>query len=160
MPTLSNQKDGWQRGFTLVELVLVIVMLGVLAVVAMPNFGSSGAFGGTSFNDQVRAALRYAQKTAVSHHRMVCCTVGASSVTLSIASTFGAGNCSLSLTPLNGTGSFASSSTATVSPTATLYFQPSGAITSDATGQSPTSPVFSISNAGTINVQGNTGYVN
>ncbi|QQR80580.1 MAG: type II secretion system protein [Deltaproteobacteria bacterium] len=33
---LSTRKD--QRGFTLIELVLVITILGILAVTAMPNF--------------------------------------------------------------------------------------------------------------------------
>ena len=149
-----------QRGFTLIELIMVIVIMGALAVVALPNFGNISVFRGASFSDQVRSALRYAQKTAVSHHRLVCANVATSSVTLSIASSFPSGSCSVTLTPLNGTAFFANSTSDSVSPTATLYFQPSGAITSDAAGQSSTSPAFSVTNAGTITLQGDTGYVN
>ena len=164
MHNLLPRMAGRQSGFTLVELIMVIVMLGALAVVAMPSFGSISIFGGASFNDQVRAALRYAQKTAVSHHRLVCATVAASNVTLSVASTFGASSCTSPLTPFNANstgscvGTFACSTKASVSPTATLYFQPSGSIT-DQSGAS-TSPVFSFTNAGTVTVQGDTGYVN
>ncbi|TAF71567.1 MAG: type II secretion system protein, partial [Curvibacter sp.] len=52
-----------QAGFTLVELVMVIVLLGILAVYAVPRMLNSGDFYARGFHDQSMAYLRYAQKT-------------------------------------------------------------------------------------------------
>jgi MSHA pilin protein MshC len=54
-----------KRGFTLVELVTIIVLLGVLSVMALPRFFDAGVFRGRGFFDEVANAARYAQKLAV-----------------------------------------------------------------------------------------------
>ena len=53
------------RGFTLVELVVVILIMAILAVAAAPRFWDSGAFEGPAFAHELAAAARYAQKLAV-----------------------------------------------------------------------------------------------
>lgn len=70
-------------GFTMIELVMIIVILGILAVVAIPRMDASG-YRALEFHDKIVAALRYAQKTAVSHRRIVCVAFTASTVTLTI----------------------------------------------------------------------------
>jgi len=60
-------------GFTLVELITVIIILGIMAVVAIPRMDTSG-YRSTEFHDKTLAALRFAQKTATSHRRQVCVT--------------------------------------------------------------------------------------
>ncbi len=79
-----------QRGFTLIELVVVIVMLGILAVYVAPQFFSASLFQSRGFADQVQAALRYAQKQAIAQHRNVCVAVTSSDITLMIAGASGA----------------------------------------------------------------------
>src|SRR5665647_2470350 len=54
-----------QRGFTLIELIMVMVMLGVLAVFAAPRIFNSGDFYARGFHDETLGLLRYAQKAAI-----------------------------------------------------------------------------------------------
>ena len=86
-----------QRGFTLVELVMVIVLLGVLAVVAAPRLSGTSVFDARGFHDQTLAYLRYAQKNAVAQRRTVCASFTTNSIALSIAATAGALTCSATL---------------------------------------------------------------
>lgn len=83
-----------QHGFTLIELIMVIVMLGVLAVFAGPRLLSTSSFSAMGFHDETLAYLRYAQKTAVAQRRTVCVGfVGLNQVVLTIASTASTPSC-------------------------------------------------------------------
>ena len=66
-----------QRGFTMIELVAVMVIVGILAVVAAPRFFDHNVFDSRGFYDQVITSLRYAQKAAIAQHRNVCVVFGA-----------------------------------------------------------------------------------
>ena len=52
-------------GFTLVELVVVIVILGVLAAIGMPRFFDNRVFQARGYYEDLVAALKFAQKLAV-----------------------------------------------------------------------------------------------
>ncbi len=83
---LGHGAHGKQFGFTLVELVMVIIILGVLAVYAAPRMFDTSAVNSRGFHDSALAYLRYAQKTAIAQRRIVCVAfTGTTAITLSMA---------------------------------------------------------------------------
>lgn len=77
-------------GFTLVELITILVVVGVLAGVAAPRFFQRRGFDAVSYTDQVRALIRYGQKIAIAQSRNVFVRLNGSSVALCYDSGCGA----------------------------------------------------------------------
>lgn len=90
---MKPSRFAFQAGFTLIELIMVIVMLGVLAVFAAPRILNTGDFYARGFHDETQAYLRYAQKTAIAQRRTICVTFTSTSVSLGIASAEATPNC-------------------------------------------------------------------
>jgi len=141
-----------QHGFTLIELIMVIVIMGVLAVFAAPRMFNTGDFTQRGFHDETMSLLRYAQKTAIAQRRTVCVALNATGVTLTMDT--GAtpdGVCDATLNPPNtprgGTGL-----AATPSPSS-LMFTALGSTNQTA------ALIITISNANPITVEAATGYV-
>lgn len=63
-------------GFTLIELVIVILLIAILAFFVVPRFNHVSTFSCRGFADQAKAAVEYARKAAVAQRRNVCLTFG------------------------------------------------------------------------------------
>ena len=147
-----------QRGFTLVELIMTMVIVGILAAVVAPRFFDANVFKSRGFADQVQATLRYAQKAAIAQHRNVCVAMTANDITLTIANAIPSLATSPCNTPLvlpgQATNSISTPSTSiTLSPaTASFVF--------DALGKPSFANTITISGAtNNIVVEAETGYV-
>jgi MSHA pilin protein MshC len=60
-----------QRGFTLTELITVIVIVGILSVSVLPRFFTVSDFEDRGSADQVKSMLRFAQKAAIAQRRAI-----------------------------------------------------------------------------------------
>jgi len=81
-----------ERGFTLVELILVIVMLGILSAVVGPRFFARQTFDERLFFEESLAAVRYAQKLALASGCRVRVDLGARGYSLRRDASCGTGN--------------------------------------------------------------------
>jgi MSHA pilin protein MshC len=72
--------SGRGRGFTMVEVVVTIVIVGLLAAVIGPRFMGRDAFASRGFYDEAQSVVRYAQKTAIAWRRPVFVCVTATTV--------------------------------------------------------------------------------
>lgn len=146
-------------GFTMVELVVVMVLIGVLAAIGVPRLMGDNSMEAAAFGDEVVSALRTAQKSAAAKRRVVCATVASKAVTLTFSPAVDAPAC----TPtLNGEAYATGASNVTATPR-NLFFQPDGRITDDLAGATPARGTVAIllgtATRRTIRIEGSTGYV-
>jgi len=150
-------------GFTMVELIAVMVIIGALAAIGIPRLVGDKSSEAAIFGDQVVSGLRRAQKIAMGHRRVVCATIDAKSVVLRVND---CGSAGIALNGL-GDGDYATSDSVLTVTTGMLYFQPDGRVTQDLAGMTPwTSGIAITGNVDgqnktfrTITIQGTTGYV-
>jgi MSHA pilin protein MshC len=89
------------RGFTMTELITVIVIIGIMGAIALPRFFERGSFDSRGFYDQTISTLRYAQKAAIAQHRFVCVSFPANN---SLTLTYGTANTCVDGTLVNPSG--------------------------------------------------------
>ena len=142
-----------QRGFTLIELVMVIVIVGILAVFVAPRFFDANLFKARGFADQVQATLRYAQKEAIAQRRFVCVSFTATTVSLFTGPTI---SCGTPFPSISGSGNYvvtSPSSSITISPVpASLAFNGLGQ-------PQPNAQAIVVAGGTAITVEPETGYV-
>jgi prepilin-type N-terminal cleavage/methylation domain-containing protein len=165
----SEHAGPWRHhghGFTLIELIAVLLLVSVLAVVALPRFDGVFAFRDDAWRSSLVAALQHARQTAVAHRRLVCVTLDTSGVSLRIAAANPASACTTALPGPDGQSTWAAASgtatsgTATsVSPTATIHFQPIGRATRDGAGTQVDTWRITITDQPAITLYGETGLV-
>jgi len=90
-------ESDFQSGFTLVELIAIVLLIAILSAVAIPRMFDATAFNARGFHDETLSFLRYAQKTAVAQRRVVCLTFSANSTMLRIGATPTQTTCNMSL---------------------------------------------------------------
>jgi MSHA pilin protein MshC len=156
-----------ERGYTLIELVLVIVIAGILAHVAGSRFFSQSAFAQRGFAEELGAALRLAQKTAVASECPTQVTVTASTYAVAQQAA-SAGTCNpadnaYSLAVVGSDGQTVSGTAPTgitVSPTGTFVFSGTAAIPGAIPGAITNYPATSLAiGTDTITIDPVTGYV-
>jgi MSHA pilin protein MshC len=149
-------------GFTMVELIVVMIIIGALAAIGIPRLMGDKSSEAAVFGDQVVSGLRRAQKIATGHRRVVSANVGPKAVVLRVNAS------GSNWIALNGIGDddYATTDSALTVSTGSLFFQPDGRITTDAGGTTAwvgkliiTGAVNGSTDFRTITVQGATGYV-
>ncbi len=146
-------------GFTIIELVLVIALLGILSAGALSRFFDLSIFQQRGFYDETVSAVRYAQKLAVASGCDVQVTLGTGGYALMQRAACDTSSAfTLAVTHPAGTGNFAGSPPNGVSvSTATIIFTPLG----QATNAARVSTDYSALSVGgkSFNIVGETGYV-
>ena len=128
-----------KAGFTLVELIMTVVIMGVLVAVVAPRFNDVDVFQSRGFADQVQATLRYAQKIAIAQRSSV-------SATISLAAS---SDCGATLSAGNVNCVISNSATTSGIPMSVVF---------DALGR-PNAAVSATVGTTTITVEAETGYV-
>jgi MSHA pilin protein MshC len=95
----KSARFGSQAGFTLIELVMVIVLMGILCLYVAPHVFGVAQVNARGLHNETLAFLRYAQKTAIAQRRVVCLSFTPGSATLHINALPTLGACD---TPLIG----------------------------------------------------------
>lgn len=154
---MENDK---QTGFTLVELIMVIVMLAILSATALPKFFEKNSFAEHAFFADTLNAVRYAQKLAVATGCSVKFSISSDSYRLNRQGDLSSISCSGGSTyslavphPSSGTSDYSGSEsgiTLTSSP-ASFIFSPLGTVSADA--------IVTVNGSKTINVISATGFV-
>ena len=143
-----------QSGFTMIEMITTMIIIGILAAVVAPRFFIQQSYSDRGFYDQTLAITRFAQKSAIAIRRNVCVNVASPSISLTYASAAGSGSaCDTNLpSPVGGSSPFT-----ITAPTGTTL-SPSTTITFTGLGSAASTTTLTVSSR-TVTIESGTGYV-
>lgn len=146
-----------ERGFTLVELVMTLMIIGILAIVALPRLDLLRGWDEIGYRDRVRATLEYARKTAVAQRRAVRVTIAGSGLTVEAQRQTPEGEGTAAWAPLNLPGG---NTHAFAAPNGVSLAPADDVVTFSALGRPDAGRVFTVSGGvGAITVEAETGHV-
>lgn len=91
-------------GFTLIELIAVLMLTAILSIVILPRMANQTTFDTRGFLDTTRATLQHARRVAIAQRRTVCGTFATGSLTFAQSSASGAASCDLPVPDPTGSG--------------------------------------------------------
>ena len=156
-----------RRGFTIIELIVVILIAGIMGVAVMSRFSDRGVFEGRGFLDETQALLRYGQKAAIAQRRTVCVRFSANQAWLTMRSAAGDTACGTHAAPGDGAPTGETLLTGpngvapfTVTAGTSSGFSPTPAVFYfDAVGRPSAGQTIVVLGGGTVTVEAETGYV-
>lgn len=126
------------QGFTLVELVAVIVLISILSVSILPRFTSSDGFAEYAVRDQLVSAFRLSQQRAMYDHSGNCYRLNID------ANGFGSQRDGAYFGPVGEVNFSGDYSDISVSPASPIYFDGLGNAFSDGCGVTPVTDMSAI----------------
>ncbi len=108
-----NSNMARYSGFTLIEVILVVILVGILAAYAIPNLDLDG-FRAQGFEQQSMAAIRYGQKQAIGSGCNISVSITVSTCTVQYGTPVETGCAAAStslINPANGQSNFCNNST-------------------------------------------------
>lgn len=134
--TLGARRFGRRAGagFTVIELIATLIIIGILAVFAMPRLSLFAGIDEIGYRDQVVAALQFARKAAVAGRRYVEVSRSGNRLTFRIAGApdnadFSSNNPRQLSLPGVGKNYLDPPGSVSLSGAGTLIFHPDGSIT-------------------------------
>jgi len=147
------------RGFTVVELVAVIVITGLIAAIAAPRFIGRDAFDARGAHGTLMSALRYAQKTAIAQRTNVFTNVNVATRTICLGYNNDCSNPVLDPATRAAYVKVLPSNVTVTASTAAISFNGLGAPSPNAVATFQIQNAVTLEPARTITVEAETGYV-
>jgi MSHA pilin protein MshC len=151
------------RGFTLLEMCCVIVILGILAAVAGPKFLDTAAFNARGYTDVLAAAIRTSESAAAAsgcNVQLTIAPVTGYSAELPATGTTCSGGFAVAVQQADGTALAGTPpSGADVAASVVLDFAPNGAIAGPAPVANPTTITVVGSQPLTLQIDALSGFV-
>jgi prepilin-type N-terminal cleavage/methylation domain-containing protein len=151
VPDVRPVKPRLERGFTLAELVVVILLVGILAAAIVPRFLSRSQIEFQGAYDEALSAVRHAHKLAIAGRTSVFVQVTGSSLSVC----YGSGTCSSPAPDPSRGGSLVVSPASGVTITGTSF-------SFDALGRPSAASVVTVAGGGlsrSFTVEAETGHV-